>query len=375
MGRPVSDQVPTLGPGVDGTVVRIDTAYEIRGMVSQSTSYGDIAGTVIVNAVALSYDDFEQLMGDGQQPAGPSGPTYTVNYAYADGSANTIRPTSIQYPYDTSMRTLYFGYGTSGGDDDSLSRVATLAFASGSDTSVAVAAYGYFGLGSMASTTYSDGATVIAVSTLATNAPAYPGFDLFNRVVDLPWVNGSSALIAGLGYGYNQSSSRTYRADLMAQSLSLSFDELYGNDGVQRLVDFHRGSLTAGNTAIENPSLQQSWNLDATGNWPNFTQFDLSGVLPPLDQQRTSNTANEITLISQTVGGASGWLTPAYDRAGNMTTMPQPLAAGSAYVGTVDAWQRLMTLTDPNTGYMVQANQYDGLNRRVARLTYVWRFG
>ena len=56
---------------------------------------------------------------------------------------------------------------------------------------VAVAAYGYFGLGSMASTTYSDGATVIAVSTLATNAPAYPGFDLFNRVVDLPWVNGS----------------------------------------------------------------------------------------------------------------------------------------------------------------------------------------
>ena len=156
----------------------------------------------------------------------------------------------------------------------------------------------------------------------------------------------------------------------MAQSLSLSFDELYGNDGVQRLVDFHRGSLTAGNTAIENPSLQQSWDLDATGNWPNFTQFDLSGVLPPLDQQRTSNTANEITLISQTVGGASGWLTPAYDRAGNMTTMPQPPSATSAYVGTVDAWQRLMTLTDPNTGYSVQANQYDGLNRRVARLTY-----
>jgi hypothetical protein len=43
--------------------------------------------------------------------------------------------------------------------------------------------------------------------------------------------------------------------------------------------------------------LQQGWGLDATGNWQDFTQFDLSGVTAPLDQQRVSNTANEITAI------------------------------------------------------------------------------
>ena len=128
--------------------------------------------------------------------------------------------------------------------------------------------------------------------------------------------------------------------------------------------------MTSGNTAIDNPSLQQGWGLDATGNWQNFTQFDLSGVAVPLDQQRVSNTANEITSISQTVGTAANWVTPSYDRAGNMTTMPQPLAAGSAYVATFDAWQRLMTLTDASTGHTVQKNQYDGRNFRVARLTY-----
>ena len=56
--------------------------------------------------------------------------------------------------------------------------------------------------------------------------------------------------------------------------------------------------------------------------------------------------------------------------AGNMTTMPQPLAAGSSYAATFDAWQRLTTLTDPSTGYTVQKNQYDGRNFRVVRLTY-----
>ena len=362
LGRQIQDIVAQLGTNVDGTVRRIDTAYEIRGMVNLLTSYGNTGGTAIVNQVTLAYNDFAQLISDEQDLSASGGPTHTVGYAYVDGPGNTSRPMSVTYPYSTGSRTVSLNYAL--GDDDSLSRVTSLAFAGGT-----VAAYGYFGLGSVASTTLAAGAIN---STLATSAPAYPGFDIFGRVVDLPWVNSSSALVAGLGYGYNQASSRTYRADLMAEatSSSLPFDELYGYDGLQRLVDFHRGSLTSGNTAIDNPSLQQGWGLDATGNWQDFTQFDLTGAIAPLDQQRVSNTANEITAISQTVGTAANWVTPAYDRAGNMVTMPQPLAAGSAYVATFDAWQRLMTLTDPSTGDTVQKNQYDGRNFRVARLTY-----
>ena len=42
-GRQISDQVITLGTGVNDAVLRIDTAYEIRGMVNQVTSYADLA--------------------------------------------------------------------------------------------------------------------------------------------------------------------------------------------------------------------------------------------------------------------------------------------------------------------------------------------
>ncbi len=187
-----------------------------------------------------------------------------------DGPGNTSRPISVTYPYSTGSRTVSLNYAS--GDDTSLSRVTSLAFAGGT-----VAAYGYFGLGSVASTTLAAG----AISSTLASGSSYPGFDLFGRVVDLSWVNSSSALLAGFGYGYNQASNRTYRADLMAQSLSLAFDELYGNDGLQRLTAFHRGALTDGNASINNPSLQQSWGLDATGNWQDFRQFDLTGSLAP----------------------------------------------------------------------------------------------
>ncbi len=51
LGRQTSDQVSTLGAGVDGTVPRIDTEYEIRGMVSRSTSYrASETGTELVLA-------------------------------------------------------------------------------------------------------------------------------------------------------------------------------------------------------------------------------------------------------------------------------------------------------------------------------------
>ena len=54
-----------------------------------------------------------------------------------------------------------------------------------------------------------------------------------------------------------------------------------------------------------------------------------------------------------------------HDAAGNMTTMPQPLAPGSPYALKYDAWNRLVEVKDGNT--IVQSNEYDGLNRRIVR--------
>ena len=58
-------------------------------------------------------------------------------------------------------------------------------------------------------------------------------------------------------------------------------------------------------------------------------------------QQRVSNPANEITAIAATRGRR--WATPAYDRNGNMTTIPQPsLADHRRSPASFDAWNRLV---------------------------------
>ena len=86
-----------------------------------------------------------------------------------------------------------------------------------------------------------------------------------------------------------------------------------------------------------------------------------------LVQQRVSNTANEITAVGATVGAV--WQTPAYDRNGNMTTIPQPASPTSGFAGVFDAWNRLVALSG------VATYGYDGLHRRTYSLVSgVYRF-
>ncbi len=53
--RQISDTVTTLGAGVDGSVLRIDTAYNNQGLAYLLASYADTAGTQIVNQVENVY--------------------------------------------------------------------------------------------------------------------------------------------------------------------------------------------------------------------------------------------------------------------------------------------------------------------------------
>jgi RHS repeat-associated protein len=99
--------------------------------------------------------------------------------------------------------------------------------------------------------------------------------------------------------------------------------------------------------------------------------------------EREHDAANQITSIP-------GGITPAYDAAGNMTSGPKPgEAAGDGQTGqnyTYDAWNRLVKVeewiwTDSNedgefqageksTAVPVAEYQYDGLNRRIAKLIF-----
>ena len=81
-------------PSTDNNkVVRINTEYEIRGMVTRSTSYGDVAGTTIVNQVSLAFGEFEQQTGETQDNSATGGPVSVVGYGYnTGGTSNSIEP-------------------------------------------------------------------------------------------------------------------------------------------------------------------------------------------------------------------------------------------------------------------------------------------
>ena len=325
LGRQTADSVTTLASGVDGTVLRIGQSYEVRGMIETITSYSDVAGTTPVNEVQNIYNSFAQLVKQYQEHNGAVNTLTTPNvqYTYEDGSANTIRLTSLIYPNGNTLEYLY-----DDADADNLSRIRTLNW-----DSLDVCQYSYLGLRTFVTTDYLQPQVKLDYALGSGNNP-YSGFDSFGRVIDLPWnkygdsssssssSSDANAALVHLQYGYDRANNRTYRADLVAEALDQNFDELYEYDGMQRLKKFHRGQLTNGDQTISNPTLQQGWKLDATGNWGNFTQNDQTDAIQTLDQQRIANQANEIALLSRTVG--ADWVTPQYDRNGNSVLFGQP---------------------------------------------------
>jgi RHS repeat-associated protein len=359
LGRPTDDIVGVIAAGVDASVQRIGRSYEIRGLVYQITSYQDAAGTVIANQVQNEYNSFQQLVTQYQEHGGGVDPSTSpqVDYSFADGSNNTVRPTSLVYP---SGRVISFGYGATAADDDQLSRISSF-FDVGSGTTLVN--YTYLGLGTYVESNAPQPNLTWTVKGGSGSNP-YTGLDQFGRVVNCLWTN-SSNTVDQIQYGYNQASSRIWRADPVAstQSPPVYQDELYGYDGLQRLTDMRRGQLTLGNTNVSNLTLAQQWDLDATGNWSQFMNTDPSTPANNLDQLRTSNLVNEITQISQHYGTA--WAQPGYDRAGNMTTTPQPDSPTAGFSGIYDAWNRLVSLA----GFATYA--YDGLDRRVSLTTSV----
>ncbi|HEY1603571.1 MAG TPA: hypothetical protein VGG64_28480, partial [Pirellulales bacterium] len=356
LGRQTDDVITALGAGVDVTMQRIGQAYNALGMLYQVTSYADAAGTSVVNQVQNEYNNFRQLSTQYQEHGGAVDPTTSaqVDYSYTDSSANTVRPTALVYP---NGRVISYQYGSSGGDGDQLSRIASyLDVASGST----LVNYTYLGLSSFIQVNYPQPNITYNLATGSGNDP-YTGLDQFSNVVNALW-QGPSSTLAQINYGYNRGGSRIWRQDPVASSQSppVYQDELYSYDGLQRLFDMSRGQLTSGNTQIANLASAQQWNLDATGNWSNFVNTDTATPANNLDQQRTSNPVSEIAAISQRYGLT--WAQPAYDRAGNMTTVPRPNTPTASFSATYDAWNRLVSLAG------TAAYIYDGLNRRISKL-------
>ncbi len=384
LGRQTHDRVTTLGSGVDGGVRRISSTYEVRGMRESVTSYDNatVGSGSIVNDTKFTYNSFGQLTTDYQSHSGAvnTGSSPKVQYAYASGSANTIRPTTITYP---NGRVVTYGYDSSNSMADALSRVAAVIDNDGGATHLAD--YSYLGRGTpspglgegrgegIVETDYTQpDVRYTLVGTAGGDDPntgdIYRGLDRFGRIKDSYWYNyGTSADADRIKYGYDRAGSRIWRENTVARSQGKYFDEKYVYDQIHRLKDMSRGELGSGGSTLSNKQFAQCWGLDETGNWSNFREDNTGAGSWTLNQSRTSNTVNEITDITKTVGAS--WVTPVYSRAGNMTTMPQPASPASSYTATYDAWNRLVKIASgANT---VSEYQYDGAKRRVVQKSYV----
>jgi RHS repeat-associated protein len=132
-----------------------------------------------------------------------------------------------------------------------------------------------------------------------------------------------------------------------------------------------RGRLNSIGTALgtDSKNFAQHWTLDATGNWTGFQEDATGAGTWTLNQTRTQNKVNEITGFAESAGAA--WARPVYDRAGNMTSLPQPAAPTSSFTCTYDAWNRLVKVVDASASQTVALYQYDGRGFRTVKSTYI----
>jgi RHS repeat-associated protein len=370
LGRRVHDRVTTLGSGVDGAVRRISTTYEIRGMAETITSWDNatVGSGSVVNEVQFVYDDFGQITHDYQAHGGTVNTSTTpkVQYGYASGSANTIRPTTITYP---DGRVISYDYGTADSMNDALSRIASII---DDVSSTHLVEYSYLGPYTFVEVDYTEAhIKYTLVGTSGGSDPdtgdIYRGLDRFGRIKDSYWYDyGSSTDVDRIKYGYDRNGSRLWRENTVAASYGKNFDERYAYDLIDRLKAIDRGDLNANKDAVSNLQFAQDWSLDATGNWRTFREDDDGDATWDLNQQRTANQVNEITAITETAGPS--WVTPTYNRAGNMTTIPKPADPTQSFTATYDAWNRLVKIEE--SGNTVAQYEYDGAKRRCVKKTY-----
>jgi RHS repeat-associated protein len=192
----------------------------------------------------------------------------------------------------------------------------------------------------------------------------YAGWDRFGRTRQQYWTGYSgTANVDRIYYDYDDASNRLYSDIDSAIHSGNNRDQVYTYDSAHRLKTFDQGTLS-GSTITGTPTQEQDWSLDGLGNWSNYVT-KTSGTTA-LNQDRAVNKVNEITDITESVGPA--WVTPGYDAAGSMTTMPQPGSPTAGYTATYDAWHRLVKLA--NGGTTVAEYEYDATKQRIAKKVY-----
>jgi RHS repeat-associated protein len=364
----------TLGTGVDGTVQSIARTYDNLNRPQHITSYGGTGGTgTVVNDIQYAfYDGFNGVATSYQEHYGAVNTSTSLNVQYTydattTGSiySNQLRPLTDVHP---NGRTIYYDYGPSSSSTAAYSATSTVReIWDGSPSGTGLAVYDYNGAGSrLAIATFPQPS--FKLDHLIGSSGTYAGLDRFGRIIDQYWagIPGSGVSdVDRIHYAYDYDGNRSYRQIDPVIYPTDNLDQAYTYDALSRLLTSQIGTLnTTTGTISGTPPTQEAWTLDGLGNWAGYVT-QASGT-PNLNQTRTASLANQISGVSASVG--STWATPAYDLAGNMTTIPIPTNLTSSYTAVYDAWNRMVSLTSGSTTIATYA--YDGLSRRVTKGVY-----
>ena len=162
--------------------------------------------------------------------------------------------------------------------DEAIGRVDGLEEATGSDAGTILASYQCLGLNQMVQETQGNGDTlsylaqpddgdVLPEGTATSGGDQYTGLDRFGRVVDQNWFNASGGTLSRIQYAYDADGNVTVENNLVDASLS----KVLGYDSIDRMTNYEEGTLATGDSSIATPTLSESWELDALGNFISVT--------------------------------------------------------------------------------------------------------
>ena len=336
VGRLASDAVTTLPTGVDGSVRRVDYAYQDDGRASTITTYDAASSGNIVSQVKYTYDGWGNVIEDQESHDGAvTEETPAVIYTYEDGAdvsgnAQYVRLSQVTYP---SGREIHYCY-----EAPPTSRLTSISENSGGTQNLVT--YTYLGMNTIVKESHPQVSGGLNLSY--GSGGTYAGWDRFGQIAQQLWKNDAGTTVDGYTYTYDRAGNRTAKAN----TLNSAFSETYSYDDLNRLVDANRNGTNL-----------QDWTLDALGNWSGFMDGANS-------QTRTANAANEVTDVS------GSWIDPTYDAAGNMTSGPKAGDETTRLHFVYDAWNHLVAVKADNNGQpgsTIATYAYDGIGRRVSK--------
>lgn len=361
LGRPTDDAVTSLAAGVDGVVRRLSTGYDVRGRVQSFSSHSapDGEAGVVLNEVKFEYNGIDCLTADIQSHAGAvSVDTPRVQYTCTGAVDAVLRRKTVVYP---NGRIVAYEYGDTGGIDDVLNRVQSM---HDNDLTV-LAEFRYLGAGTPAVTVLAEPGLerrwkALVGQPVGDAGDPYTGYDRFGRVENMLWWKpATSAAAVQVGWGYDRTSRRTWRRDVLANAaLTAGGDQAFTYDALSQVRGRDVGRLNTNTTAIGGiPAQQEAFRYDEAGNWLGYEL--LADGAPQIEQTRVSNRSNQLTQVDGSSAGLS------YDANGNMLTVP----TGDELTGEPrrmewDAWDRLRRVYD-SAGVLLAEYEYDARTRRI----------